>query len=135
MIQLCTMLLLISTTQDNVNSVARIERGYSRQVLISTILGFGCTIGMGVFHLKGNDAYQEYEAAESMSSAVEAWDRVQLYDNVRNVFAAGAVVLVARAIYYQGKKARLRRPVSISPVLDIKYANTPKITVGFKKHL
>jgi hypothetical protein len=111
------------------------ERGYSRQVLVSTILGFGCTIGMGVFHLKGNDAYEAYEAAESMSSAVEAWDRVRLYDNVRNVFAAAAVVFVARAIYYQVKKARLRPSASISPVLDIQYTNTPKIIIGLKKHL
>ena len=135
MIQLYTILLLISTTQDSVNNVVQIERGYSRQVLISTILGFGCTIGMGVFHLKCNDAYQEYEAAESMSSAVEAWDRVQLYDNVRNVFAAGALVFVARAIYYQVKKARLQRSASISPVFNMQFANTPKIVIGFKKHL
>lgn len=135
MIQLCSILFLISTTQDSVNSVAQMERGYSRQVLVSTILGFGCTIGMGVFHLKGNDAYEEYEAAESMSSAVEAWDRVRLHDNVRNVFAAGAVFFVARAIYYQVKKARLRRSASISPVLDIQYTNTPKIIIGLKKHL
>jgi hypothetical protein len=129
------MLLLISTTQDSVNSVAQIERGYSREVLVSTILGFSCTIGVGVFHLKGNDAYEAYEAAESMSSAVEAWDKVRLYDNVRNVFAAGALVFVARAIYYQVKKARRGRSASISPILDIQYANTPKIVIGLRKHL
>lgn len=135
MIQLCTILLLLSTTQDSVNSAAQIERVYSRQVLISTILGFGCTIGTGVFHLKGNDAYKEYEDAESMNAAIEAWDKVQLYDNVRNVFAAGALIFVARAIYYQVRRSRVRRSVSISPILDFQYANRPKIIVGFRKHL
>jgi hypothetical protein len=135
MIHVCTILLLLSTTQDSVNSVVQIEQGYSRQVLISTILGFGCTVGTGIFHLKGNDAYAEYEAAENMNSAIEAWDKVQLYDNVRNVFAVGALVFVARAIYYQVKRARVRRSVSISPVLDFQYANTPKIIVGLRKHL
>jgi hypothetical protein len=60
---------------------------------------------------------------------------VQLYDNVRNVFAVGALVFVARAIYYQVKRAQVRRSVSISPVLDFQYANTPKIIVGLRKHL
>ncbi len=90
---------------------------------------------MGVFHLKGNDAYHEYEAAENMNAAVEAWDKVRLYDNVRNVLAAGALVFVARAIYYQVKRARVRRSVSISPVLNIQYANTTKIVIGFRRHL
>jgi hypothetical protein len=115
-----------------VNNVAQIERGYSQQVLISTILGFGCTVGMSVFHVKGNDAYQEYEAAENMNSALEAWDKVQLYDNVRNIFAAGALIFVARAIFYQVKRAKVRRSVSISPVLDIQYANRPKMIVGLR---
>lgn len=135
MMQLCMVLLLISTTQDSVNSVAEIQRGYSRQVLINSILGFTCTLGMGIFYAKGNDAYEDYKDSQSMSTATEAWDRVKTSDAARNIFAVGAAFFLARAVYFQIKRANVPEKTSLSPIIDVRYACQPKLIIGLQTNL
>ncbi len=128
-------LTLASAASDSVIDIPRLESRYSRKVLINTLLGAACVGGMAIFHMKANDAYDEYQASESMSSALESWDRVERYDNIRNVFAVGAVVFVTRAIYYQIKKAKLIRSAHIVPLIDLRYAGNSKMVFGIKKSL
>jgi hypothetical protein len=49
MIQLCVTLTLMSASLDSMPDLAMMQSRYSRQVLISSILGFTCTFGMGIF--------------------------------------------------------------------------------------
>ncbi|UCD05780.1 MAG: hypothetical protein JSV98_00635 [candidate division WOR-3 bacterium] len=131
-------LTFISTTPDSTVSafdVPQMSGKYSRQVLISTLVGAACIGGMAVFHLRANDAYSEYQAAESMSAAIETWERVQRYDNIRNAFGVGAALFIARAIYYQVKKSELYRSSHILQMLDLRYAGNSKMAVGIKRNL
>lgn len=131
-------LILISTTPDSTTSafdIPQMSSKYSRQVLISTLVGAACIGGMAIFHLRANDAYSEYQAAESMSTAIETWDKVQRYDNIRNAFGVGAALFIARAIYYQVKKSELYRSSHILRMLDLRYAGNSKMAVGIKRSL
>jgi hypothetical protein len=127
--------LVSTTTPDSSIDVPQLSSRYSRNILVSTLLGAACVGGMAIFHVKANDAYDEYQAAESMSSAIESWDKVARYDNIRNAFGIGAAVFIARAIYYQIKKSKLYRTSQILPLLDLRYAGNSKMMVGMKKNL
>ena len=135
MIQLCVTLTLLSASLDNMPDLEIVKSKYSRQVLVNSILGFGCTLGMGIFYTKGNDAYEDYKNSESMSTAVEAWDRVKINDAARNVCAVGAVFFFARALYYQVKRMSISKSKAFSPVFDIHCAYGPKMTIGLQKDL
>jgi hypothetical protein len=129
---LVTMFLMVTAT-DNVTDTSRIKSRYSRKVLVSTLLGAACIGGTAIFHAKASDAYDEYLSSDDMGSAVASWNKVQQYDNVRNVFAIGAVVFVARAIYYQIKKSAANRSAKLVPVIDLRYAGNSKVLVGLKR--
>ncbi len=129
------VLTLVSTTPDSSIDVPRMSSRYSRKVLVSTLLGAACIGGMAIFHVKANDAYDEYQASESMSSAIESWDKVQRYDNIRNAFGVGAVIFIARAIYYQVRRSKLYQSSHILPMLDLRYAGSSKMVVGIKRNL
>ena len=138
MIHILLALAIISTTPDSTISavdIPQMSSKYSRQVLISTLVGAACIGGMAVFHLRANDAYSEYQAAESMSTAIETWGRVQRYDNIRNAFGVGAVLFIARAIYYQVKRSKLYQSSHILRMLDLRYAGNSKMAVGIKRNL
>jgi hypothetical protein len=129
------VLTLVSTTPDSSIDVTRMSSSYSRKVLVSTLLGAACVGGMAIFHVRANDAYDEYQSSESMSSAIESWDKVQRYDNIRNAFGVGAVIFITRAIYYQIKRSKLYRSSHILPMLDLRYAGNSKMMVGIKRNL
>jgi len=135
MIQLLVALTLVSAASDTVSNTDGVNSDHSRKVLINTLLGVTCIGGMAVCHLKANDAYDAYQESETMSSALEAWGRVQRYDNIRNVLAIGAVVFVARAVYYQLKDAGPRSSTGVSPVIDFRYTRNPKVVLGVEKSL
>ena len=135
MIQFCVALTLMSASLDSVPDLAMMQSKYSRQVLISTILGFTCTLGMGVFYARGKDAYGDYKNSQSMSAAIEAWDRVKINDTARNVFAVGAVFFIARALYYQVKRASLSELKDLAPILEMRYTCGPKMLIGLRKGL
>lgn len=132
---LLALVLSSNTVPDSGIDTQQMSSKYSRKVLVSTLLGAACVGGMAVFHVKANDAYNEYQAAESMSSAIESWDKVQRYDNIRNAFGVGAAVFIARAIYYQIKKSQLYRSSQILQSLDLRYAGNSKMLLGVKKDL
>ncbi len=134
MIQLFVVLTLVTASQQNPSDIEAMQRKYGRQVLVNSVLGFACTIGMGVFHVKGNDAYEEYKDCQSVQSAAEAWDRVVFNDTARNVFAVGAVFFLTRAAYYHIKRIR-HKSSSVSAVFDVQYVCGPKMSVGFRKDL
>lgn len=135
MIQLLVALTLVSATSDTVIGMDRVNDDYSRKVLLNTLLGATCIGGMAVCHLKANDAYDAYQTSESMSSALEAWDTVRRYDNIRNVFAIGAVVFLARAVYYQLKQQAPRASTGIKPLIDFQYTGNSKVILGIEKSL
>lgn len=126
---------IISTTPDSTIDIPRMSSRYSRKVLVSTLVGAACLGGMAIFHLRANDAYSEYQAAESMSAAVEMWDKVQRYDNIRNALGVGAAFFIARAIYFQVKKSSLYRSSHILRMFDLRYAGNSKMAVGIKRTL
>ena len=132
MVQLFVVLILVGP-QDTTHSAKPLRQKYGRQVLVNSVLGFACTIGAGVFYVKGNNAYEDYKDSQSMSTAVEAWDRVKTSDFVRNACAAGAVFFVARAVYYQIKKMRLPKSSGLVPVFEMRYAEQPKLLFGLCK--
>lgn len=135
MIQLCVTLTLMSASLDSVPDLGMMQSKYSHQVLISSILGFTCTLGMGVFYARGNDAYEDYKNSQNMSAAIEAWDRVKINDTARNVFAVGAVFFIARALYYQVKRASLSKLKAFAPVLEMRYTCGPKMLIGLQRDL
>jgi hypothetical protein len=134
MIQVIVALAMISISQDSVPN-RDMQSAYSRQVLVNSILGFTCTLGMGIFHAKGNDAYEDYKNCQSISAAIEAWDRVQVNDTARNIFAVGAAFFLARAVYYQFKRANVPRATTFSPVIDVRYVYQPKFRIGLERSL
>ena len=135
MTQLIVALALVSTPQDSMPSRETIQNRYSRQVLINSVLGFTCTLGMGIFYAKGNDAYEDYKNSQSINAAIEAWDRVKTNDTARNMFAVGAAFFLARAVYYQIKRASVPEAASFSPVIEVHYACQPKIILGLQHSL
>ena len=135
MIQLCVTLTLMSVSLDSMPDLTMMQSKYSRQVLINSILGFTCTLGMGIFYARGNDAYEDYKNSQSMNAAIEAWDRVKINDTARNVFAVGAVFFLARAVYYQVRRASLSRLKTFAPVFEMHYACGPKMIIGIQKDL
>ena len=135
MTQLIVALALVSAAQDSIPSPEALRSKYSRQVLINSVLGFTCTIGMGIFHAKGNDAYEDYKNSQSINAAIQAWDRVKTNDTARNIFAVGAAFFLARAIYYQVKRASVPKATSFSPVIEVHYAYQPKIVLGLQRSL
>jgi hypothetical protein len=90
---------------------------------------------MGIFYAKGNDAYEDYKNSQSMTAAIEAWDRVEASDAARNIFAVGAAVFLARAVYFQIKRASVSKKISLSPVIDVRYAYQPKLIIGLETNL
>ena len=135
MIHLCVALALVAVPQDSISDTEVIQQRYSRQVLINSILGFSCTIGMGIFYVKGNDAYNDYKSSQGMSTAIEAWDRVNGNDMARNVFAVGAAFFLARAVYYQIKRANVPKSASVTPVIEMDFSCRPKIQIGLQRNL
>jgi len=133
--QLVVVFTLLAVPQDSMPNTELMQRKCGRQVLINSVVGFGCTIGMGVFYAKGSDAYEDYKSSETMQSAAEAWDRVKLNDTMRNVFAVGAVIFLARAVYYQIKRVRLEKSSAVLPVIGVRYAAQPKLLIGLQKSL
>jgi hypothetical protein len=135
MLQLLVALMLVSAATDTTSATDRFGEGHSREVLISTLIGVACIGGMAVYHMKANDAYDAYLESETMSSALEEWDRVRRYDNIRNILAIGAVAFVARAVYYQLKPTVQRSSTGIKPLIDFQYARNSKLILGLEKSL
>ncbi len=135
MIQLIVALAMVSASQDTISAREMIQRDYSRKVLVNSILGFTCAVSMGIFHAKGNDAYDDYKNSQSISAAAEAWDRVRTNDTARNIFAIGAAFFIARAVYYQIKRAGVPETASFSPVIDVRYSCQPKFLIGIERSL
>lgn len=135
MMQFIVALALVSAPQDSNPNQEMLRSRYSRQVLVNAVLGFTCTIGMGIFYAKGNDAYEDYKSSQSINAAMEAWDRVKTNDTARNIFAVGAAFFLARAVYYQVKRAGVPKTTSFSPVIEVRYVYQPKIVLGLQRNL
>ncbi|UCD20183.1 MAG: hypothetical protein JSU64_03330 [candidate division WOR-3 bacterium] len=133
MIQLVVSIILVSATADTTVTGDEVAHDHSRKVLVSTLIGSACIGAMGICHLKANDAYDAYLGSETMSSALEEWDRVRHYDNMRNILAIGAVVFIARAVYYQFRQNSVERSTNFRPRVDLQYACNSRVIVGFEK--
>lgn len=134
MVQLFVVLTL-AAPQEIPSNIELMQKNYERQVLVNSVLGFACTIGAGVFYVKGNDAYEDYKSSQNMRTAVEVWDRVKTSDAARNICAVGAAFFLARAIYYQIKRMRLPKSNTLLPVFEMRYAEQPKLLFGLRKSI
>ncbi len=133
MIQLVVSIILVSVMADTTVTGDKVVKDHSRKVLVSTLIGSACIGVMGICHLKANNAYDAYLGSETMSSALEEWDRVRHYDNMRNIFAIGAVVFIARAVYYQFRQGSIKRSSNFRPRVDLQYACNSRVVVGVEK--
>ncbi|MBA7520904.1 hypothetical protein ES705_13004 [subsurface metagenome] len=70
-----------------------------------------------------------------MVDALDNWDKVRLYDGVRNVCAAGALIFIFRAVYYQLKNVKSSKSTSFVPVMDFQLTNNGKLILGIQKNL
>lgn len=137
MIQCLLILCFINVSDDRPEVNQQISpETHSKQVIINGFLSAGLGITAGIFHIKGNDAYTDYQNSIIISEAVDNWERTKLYDNVRNLCAAGAVFFAARTLYYhiKNKQEKPETPKSL-PFLDFKYIDTSKWVLCIKKAL
>lgn len=127
--------IFASSVNDSIAPVRPARVSYTKQVWINGLVFVGCAVGTGVFYSMGNSAYEEYKESETIKSALENYDKAQLYDNFRNVFAVGAVVFLARAVYYQIKNVKASKSYGFAPVIDIECTSCPKLIFGVQKNL
>jgi hypothetical protein len=138
MIQCLLILCFINLSNDSLEIDQQIlPKTHSTQIVINGFLSAGLGITAGIFHIRGNDAYTDYQNSVTVAEAVENWERTKLNDNVRNICAAGAVFFTARTLYYYIKnkheeKSKKTKPV---PLLDFKYIDTSKWVLCIKKVL
>lgn len=99
---LCVIILFcVNLSIDSLIQEKPVPReSYTKQVLINGFIGVAFSVGTGVFYAKGNAAYDNYKTSTTMSAAVDNWDKVRLYDGIRNVCAVGAVLFIFRSLYY-----------------------------------
>ena len=135
MTALLVIFIFASSVNDSIAPVKPVKVSYAKQVWINGLIFVGCAVGTGVFYRMGNTAYEEYKESETIRSALDNYDKARLYDNVRNVFAVGAVVFLSRALYYQIKNVKASKSYSYTPVIDIEYTYYPKLVFGIQKDL
>jgi len=132
------MLCLVNLSNDSLEVNQHVlPKTHSTQIVVNVFLSVGFGITAGIFHTKGNAAYTDYQNSRTITEAVDNWERTKLYDNVRNICAAGAVFFAARTLYYhiknrQGRK--IKAPKS-SPLIDFKYIDTSKWALCIQKAL
>ncbi len=134
---LCVIILFcVNLSVDSLIQETPVPRkNYTKQVLINGIIGIGFGIGAGVFYAKSNDVYEDYKKSTIMVDALDNWDKVRLYDGVRNVCAAGALIFIFRAVYYQLKNVKSSKSTSFVPVMDFQLTNNGKLILGIQKNL
>jgi hypothetical protein len=135
MTALLVICIFASSVNDTIAPVRPTRVSYSKQVWINGLIFVGCAIGTGVFYRMGDSAYEEYQDSETIRSALENYDKAQLYDNIRNLFAVGAVVFLSRAVYYQIKNVKASKSYSYTPVIEIECTCHPKLVFGIQKDL
>jgi len=136
MIQYILILLCSNAPLDSLmQETSSAKKSYTNQVLINGILGMSLGIGTGIFYTIGNKAYDEYKDSKTMQSAIKNWDRVRLFDNIRNVCALGALVFTVRAVYYQLKNIRLSKSQSVTPVINFNCTHSKIWAIGLEKRL
>jgi hypothetical protein len=112
-----------------------LPKSYSKQVIINGFLSAGLGITAGICHIKGNDAYTDYQNSTTAAQAIDNWDKTKLYDNMRNICTAGAVFFAARTLYYHIKNRKIKKAEGPkpSPLLDFKYIDTSKWVLCIQK--
>jgi hypothetical protein len=108
-------------------------KSYNKEIIINAALGLGFGIGGGTFFMLGNKAYDNYKRSGSMESANKYFDQTVVYDNARNICAAGAIFFFARALYFQIKNNQAEKPVGLKPVFDLEMPAYAKIQIGLRK--
>lgn len=134
MIYLLFFVLCLNTSTDTSIQQADVvnPRNYTKQVLINGLVGIGFAVGTGVFYIMGEDAHDHYKESDSIRTALDNWDKMKVYDNLRNACAIGALVFTVRAVYYQLKNVKASKSTKYKPTLDIKYAYQNKWSLGIK---
>jgi hypothetical protein len=138
MAQCMLILCFFNLNNDSLQVDQRVLRKtHSRQVIINGFLSAGLGITAGIFHLRGNHAYTDYQNSTTVAEAVENWERTKLNDNVRNICAGGAVLFAARTLYYHIKNRQTKQSDALkSPSLfDFKYIDTSKWVFCIQKAL
>lgn len=128
-------LLNFNSNDSLIKTPAPLKKSYTKQVVVNTILGIGFGGGAAVFYTLGNKAYEDYKESRTIKSTMDNWNKVILYDNIRNLCVAGAVIFISRAVYYQLKQVKSSMSTGFVPVIDLPYTNNYKWTAGIKKSL
>jgi hypothetical protein len=138
MIQCLLILCVINVSDDSLEIDQRVlPKTHSTQLVINGFLSAGLGITAGIFHLRGNHAYTDYQNSTTVAEAVENWERTKLNDNVRNICAASAVFFAARTLYYyiKNKQEKKSKKTKTVPLLDFKYIDTSKWVLCIQKAL
>jgi hypothetical protein len=136
MIPCLLMLCFINLNNDSLEVNQRVlPKTHSTKIVINGFMSVGLGITAGIFHVRGNDAYTDYQNSTTIAEAVDNWERTKLNDNVRNICAAGAVFFAARTIYYHVKNRKNKKPdgPKSSTLLDFRYIDTSKWVLSIKK--
>ncbi|HEC78485.1 MAG TPA: hypothetical protein ENI34_05000 [candidate division WOR-3 bacterium] len=112
-----------------------VKESYTKKALFNGILGVGFTVGAVFYHKNADKAYDEYKTSRSIKSALENWQKMSFYEGVRNVCAAGALLFIGRALYYQIKQIKKSKASSLVPALEFKYLCQNKWSLGIIKEL
>lgn len=138
MIHCLLILCFINVSDDSLEVNQQVlPKTHSKQVIINSLISAGLGITAGIFQIKGNDAYTDYQNSKTIAEAVDNWERTELYDGVRNICAAGAVFFAARTLYYHIKNRQTKNsdiPKSL-PLLNFKYIDTSKWVLCIQKTL
>lgn len=138
MVPYLLILSIISLHNDSLEvSQQALPKSRSKQVIINGFLSAGLGVATGIFHIRGNDAYTDYQNSTTSAEAVENWERTKFNDNVRNICAAGAVFFAARTLYYHIKnkqEEKVKIPKSLK-IFELKCIDTSKWVICIKKTL
>src|SRR4030042_2289857 len=128
MLQCMIIVLCMQNVSDSLPLEPKISRNYTKHVLINGVIGIGFGSAAVFFHVKGNNAYEDYNQSETIIDALNNWHKTETYDIIRNACAVGGAVFLIRAVVFQLKnvKAKMNSQLNFEPVIDYEYAPTPK---------
>jgi hypothetical protein len=134
MMHFVIILSILCQTADGAQDKPATRQHYKTGIIISGLLSTGCLIGAGVCNSLANKAYERYARDVTFKRTAEDWNRVESYENTRDLFFAGAGLFLAATAYFQVKYMTSGKTSRYMPVLHIRYAEE-KIGICVQKHL
>ncbi len=135
MLQCVIIILCIQNATDNLVSEPTAKKNYTKQVLINGVIGIGFGSAAVFFHVKGNNAYENYEQSNTFTEALDNWNKTITYDIIRDACAVGGAVFLIRALVFQLKnvKTKMSSQLKFDPTIDYEFSPGLKISFGIGK--